>query len=330
MSAVLQEVGADYERKRYLGSSDIAGVLGISPWATPLTVWQRKTQHHEPETKSGKKKLFSRGQRWESVVAEMLVAELEAREHKVTVLNANKRYADPEFSYMAAEIDFEIRLDDIPDVVNVELKTVHPNASKYWGESDDSDVYPLYYMAQAMFGLMVTQRQCCVLAPMFGADEIRVYPIIRDDETIAGMREQARLFWELYVLTGTPPDPRTLADVNSLFRQDAGISTMAEPYIVDKLLRYRATDAEVAAREAERDVLEFEIKTFMRDATGLIIPGQEKPAVTWKTQKTSRFQLDAFKAEYPKMVKQFSKDSTSRVFRMSQFDFPDIPKESQS
>ena len=140
-----------------------------------------------------RKKLYNRGKIWEQVVCEMFIAELESNDHKVKVLNTNKRYVDPAMNFCAAEIDLEILLDDIPDVVNVELKTVSPFAAKHWGESFTDEV-PLWYAAQGMFGLLVTGRKCCVLAPLFGADEVRTFIIVRDEETIAGMRQQADVF----------------------------------------------------------------------------------------------------------------------------------------
>jgi putative phage-type endonuclease len=319
MSAVLQEVGSDYVRQHFLGSSDIAGVLGISPWNTPVTVWQKKTSTFEPRDESApKKKLFNRGKIWESVVSEMLVAELESQGHKVTVLNANKRYIDPTMQFCAAEIDFEIKLDDIEDVVNVELKTVSPFAAHHWGESM-SDEVPLWYAAQGMFGLMVTGRKCCVLAPLFGADEVKVYPIIRDEETIAGMRHQADIFWNQFVIPKLQPDPKTLDDVDRLFKKDSETILTAEPWMVDKLMRYKACSAELDARGAELALLQYEIKREMKEASILRLPGQDKNAVTWKTQKSSHIDVTAFKAAYPKMAKEFTKEGTTRVFKVNQF-----------
>lgn len=318
MNSILTQVGSDYKRQQFLGGSDIAGVLGVSPWATRVSVWQRKTEEHQPEAGRSKKKLFNRGKLWEKVVGEMLEAKLIDQGHKVEVLSTNHRYVDPDVPYFAAEIDYEIRLDDIPDIVNVELKTVHPHAMREWGE-EDTDECPLHYAAQAVWGLGVTRRNCCIVAPLFGADEIRVYPIVRDEETIQGMRERARLFWELYVVPKVAPEPVSLADVDRLFRRDSEIIAIADPAMIEKLLRYRAIEAELQAREAERDHVEFEIKRFMADATVLRVPGQEKPAATWKLRANAHLDQLALKAEYPKLHAQFMKKGAARVFEVKKF-----------
>jgi putative phage-type endonuclease len=318
LSAILKDVG-QIDRKVYIGGADIAGVLGISPWQSRVSVWQKKTGNEPPRPpRPGKKRLFQRGKVWESVVGEMLVAELEAQEHKVQVLSANHRYVDTDVPFFAAEIDYEIKLDDIPDIVNVELKTVHPNASKEWGE-DFTDEIPLHYAAQAQWGLGITRRHLCIVAPLFGADEIRLYPIQRDEETIAGMRQQARDFWELYVLRNVAPEPIDLADVDRLFKLDTDTIASAEPDVIDKLLRYRAVEAEIAARSLERDVLEFQIKRYMESATVLYIPGQEKPAATWKSRKNAHLDQAALKADYPKLHKQYMREGSTRVFEVKNF-----------
>lgn len=316
MVAELQVVGPTYDRKRYLGSSDIAGVMGISPWISRLGVWQKKTEDAKPPSDSAqKKKLYNRGKVWESVVASMLVAELEANDHKVTILNANQRYVDATMDFCAAEIDFEIKLDDIPDIVNVELKTVSPFAAAHWGESM-SDEVPLWYAAQGMFGLMVTGRKCCVLAPLFGADEVRIFPIVRDEETIAGMRQHADVFWNQHVIPKIAPEPIDLADVDRLFKQSAETIVTAEPYVVDLLMEWRAADAQAEASTVRAEWLEYQIKKYMRDATALILPGHDKPVVTWKTQKSLRLNIEKVKEMLPKVFKEFAKESTSRPFRV--------------
>jgi putative phage-type endonuclease len=318
MSAVLQDVG-QIDRQAYLGGGDIAGILGVSPWQSRVSVWQKKVEpRDESAPRPAKKKLFNRGKLWEKVVGEMLEAKLVDQGHKVQVLSANHRYVDPDVPYFAAEIDYEILLDDIPDIVNVELKTVHPNATREWGE-EDTDECPLHYAAQAAWGLGITRRNCCIVAPLFGADEIRAYPIVRDDVTIQGMREQARNFWELYVLPKKAPEPLSLADVDRLFKRDAERQVLADPEIVEKLLRLRAVESELDARTLERDVLEFQVKRFMGDATALMLPGQEKSAATWKMRANAHLDQTSFKADYPKLYKQYLRTGQSRFFEVKQF-----------
>jgi putative phage-type endonuclease len=307
---------AEHDRRRYLGGSDIAAVLGISPWRTPVAVWERKTAEvpDEPEA-AGKRRIFKRGHRWESVVAEMLTERLQAEGHKVEIIGTNRRFVDAVHGMFAAEIDYEIRLDDEDDVTNVELKTVHPFAAGDWGESGSDDL-PLHYTAQAMWGLGVAPgyRKRCIVAPLFGADEIRVYEVPRDDATIEAMRTRALDFWNNYVLARVPPPPISLDDLARLFPADieARGALIADMDLKLEVLRLRAIRAEIKARESEGEVIEFKLKSAMGECGELVV--DDKAVVTWKSRPWSSLDQTGLKEAHPKIHKEFVRKGSSRTF----------------
>jgi putative phage-type endonuclease len=303
---------AQHDRRRYIGGSDVAAVLGISPWRTPLQLWEAKTAPALPH--DAPKGVKRRGHRWEAVVAEMLVEHLGERGHEVEIVGSNKRYEDPERPFLAAEIDFEIRLDGEDEITNVELKTVHPFKAGEWGEAG-TDESPVWYTAQAMHGLGVTGRRRCLVAPLFGADEIRAYPVLRDEETIAAMRARCDAFWQL-VQTGVRPDPTTLADLDRLYRADETVPALiADDELTRHVLRLRAIKAEIKARELEAEAIEFDVKRAMRDAVELVIPGDEKKvAISWKERGTTWLDQGALKEAHPKLHREFTRKGSARVF----------------
>lgn len=304
----------NHERRKYVGGSDIAAVLGISPWKTPVQLYVDKVTPpgNEPERR---RRLFARGERWESVVAEMLTASLEEDGHKVEIIGRNRRFIDSQVPHFAAEIDFEVRLDDEPDVANVEIKTVHPFKSHQWGASGTDDV-PVWYTAQAMWGLGVAPdaRRRCIIAPLFGADELRTFEVLRDDETIAALRSRALSFWTDYVLKLVPPPVTELVDVDTLFRVDdeSRPALIADVELEECYLRLRACNAEIKARTAESEVLEFKIKRAMTDCGALVIEGRE--AITWRTRKTGWLDQAGLKETHPKLHKEFFRNGVARVF----------------
>lgn len=314
MSAQLRTIAqVDHDRRRYIGGSDVAAVLGISPWRTPLQLWEAKTAPALPQERppTGPK---LRGHRWEAVVAEMLVEYLEAHGHTVEVVANNRRYIDAERPYLAAEIDFEVRLDGEDEITNVELKTVHPFKVGEWGEAG-TDESPVWYTAQGMHGLGVTGRRRCLVAPLFGADEIRAYPVLRDDETIDAMRARCDAFWQL-VQTGVSPDPTTLADLDRLYRgDDTQPALIADEELTRHVLRLRAIKAEIKARELEAEQVEFDVKRAMRDAVELVIPDDgKKVAISWKERSTTWLDQAALKEIHPKLHREFTRKGSTRVF----------------
>ena len=306
-----------HARHKFIGGSDIAAVLGISPWKTPLDLWRDKTT---PRIEGERKAVFTRGIRWESVVAEMLVESLKAAGHEVEIVSSNQRYRDSELEFMAAEIDFELRLDGAEEITNCELKTVHPFRMRDWGESG-SDELPVHYTAQVMHGLGVTRRKNGLLAALFGADELRTYPVAADQETISAMRSRAFDFWVNYVLTGIAPPPINIADVDYLFNKDGGESKplLADDELSAKVMRLRAINAEVKAREAEADALEFELKRSMGNCTEIVMPNGKK-AIEWRTRSGSWFDETAYKEADPKGYKTLLRKWEKRVFTLKPFD----------
>lgn len=301
-----------HDRRRFIGGSDVAAVLGISPWRTPMQLWESKTRP-ALECPQPTKRAFTRGHRWESVVAEMLVERLQADGHTVEVVAANKRYVDPALDFLAAEIDFEVRLDGEDEITNVELKTVHPFRAKEWGDAED-DV-PVWYYAQVMHGLGVTGRRKGIIAPLLGADEIRAYPIARDDETLAAMRARCQAFWNL-VNTGVRPDPTNLSDLDRLYKGDEEAPTLiADEELTRHILRARTLTTKIKACETELAAIEFDVKLAMKDATEIVIPDDtKKVAVTWKNRDCPWFDQSALKEHDPKLHRRFQRKSTVRVF----------------
>lgn len=307
------------ERARFLGGSDIAAVLGLSPWLTPVALWAKKTQPQEERPETGKVRPKARGHRWESVVAEMLAESLADAGVVAEPVGANRRYVDAAHDFMACEIDYELSLDGRRDeIVNCELKTVHPFKSREWGESQ-SDELPVHYTAQAMWGLGITGRQTCIVAALFGADELRTYTVERDDATIDWMREQAIAFWDL-VQSGTPPQPVALRDLDILHPTDSDAPALiADPELTRTLLRMRAIDRELKARTAEWEALEFEVKRAMGDCTHIVVGSETKEAATWKQRPHTWLDQTALKEAHPDIVKAFTRKKSTRVFTLKSF-----------
>lgn len=301
----------NHDRSKFLGGSDIAAILGVSPWRTVVDLWEDKIT---PRSDQPRKKVFQRGERWESVVAEMLTLDLESQGHKVEIIGRNRRFIDAEHPMFAAEIDFEVRLDDEPDITNVEIKTVHPFRMREWGDSG-SDELPVWYTAQAMWGLGVApdRRQRCIMAPLFGADELRTFEILRDDETLAGMRARAVSFWTENVVARIPPEPITLEDLAKIFPKHVqGPALLADSNLEELVLRLRAIKSEIKARESEGELIEFQLKRAMKDCAELLVDGET--AATWKTRPASWLDQAALKEQHPDIHKKFMRKGEARVF----------------
>lgn len=303
MNAVLATIPDElHDRQKLLGGSDVAGILGISPWRTPLDVYLDKVEPRSLEPDQSKARIFARGKRMEPYVVDLL-----AEEEGLTIVERGRRYRDAEHPFLAAEIDAETA-----DGRNVEIKTVSPFKAREWGE-EQTDAIPVHYTAQAMHGLMVTGREVCIFGVLIGGDDFRVYQVERDEETIAAIRAREVEFWQR-VQDRNPPEPTTVGDVARLFERDAGTTAEADAATLAAWNRLRELKALLKEHGAEAEQLEEQIKLAMRDAATLTFEG--KPLATWKSQTSRRFNQRAFTEAHPDLAEQFKTASESRVFRL--------------
>jgi putative phage-type endonuclease len=187
---------SNYDRTKYIGGSDIAAILGVSPWRNVVDLWLDKiTPRAENGQNAGAKR---RGSRMEPYILDMI-----REEHGLEIVTANQRYIDTELPFMAAEIDFEYRDLETGAIENGEIKTVHPFKAKEWGENG-TDQLPLHYVAQVQHGLGVRSARRCRVFALIG-DDLKPYVVDRDDELIEAMRARAVEFWTKHVLAKVQP-----------------------------------------------------------------------------------------------------------------------------
>lgn len=302
MNAPLTNAG-QMDRTKYLGGSDVAGILGISPWKTQLDVYLDKVQPRVREYDPDRERLFSRGKRMEPYVIDLL-----QEETGLQIVRRGQRYIDPELPFVAAEIDAEAETGE-----NIEIKTSSPFKSREWGE-EQTDEIPVYYTAQAMHGMMVTGAPVCVFGVLIGADDFRVYRIERDEETIAGIRAKEIEFWQR-VMRKDAPEPTTVQDVFTLYgKNDSGAAIAANEAIEADVLSLKNYNEDLKRLGKLATACEDRIKLYMGDAATLTMHGA--PVATWKAQNALRLDQKALAREQEQIFEQYKRLSTSRVFRI--------------
>lgn len=302
----LVDVGT-LERGSYIGGGDIAAIIGVNPYRTPYDVYLSKIGEAPPAKPDPQRDArLKRGKLWEPIVVQML-----REEHGIEIVAQNARYVDPEFAYMAAEIDFEWTRDGAP-VMNGEIKSVHPLAAKGWGDAE-SDEVPMQYAAQSMWGLMVTGRELCQYGVVFGADDLTLYHVRADDETIEWLRTEARRFWNEHVLKRIPPPPKTFGDLAKRWPRDRGTTIECTPEIAAMFSTWQALKERERVGKEGAEAVEFEIAEFMKDNTQAALEGL--PLFTYKAQSAERIAATELRAALPDIAKQFTRTSEFRVLR---------------
>lgn len=305
--ASLIDVG-ELPRGSYLGGSDVAAIMRLHPYRTPLDVWRAKCDPRaDVAPDPAKEKLFRRGKLLEPVVLEMM-----RQDYGITVHAANHRYRMPGFDHFAAEIDFEWSSADDPTMRNGEVKTVHPLAGHLWGAADSEDV-PVHYAAQAMWGLACTGRDLCQFGVLFGADDLTLYYVRRDEETVSNMIEAAATFWDVHVHPGVPPAPSSWEDFAYLWPKDLGTSVEATPEIATLIDTYAIAASRKGLCEKTQEMVGMEIAEFAKDHTTITYQG--KDIATYKAQSRETVDSKRLKVLSPEIYAKCAKESSFRVLR---------------
>jgi len=300
------------DRSKFLGGSDAAAVMGLSPWATPVELWGQKTGRTPKEVPdASRQRMFDRGHKLEPFIRDMVIDKLRDQGHAVELIVSNERYIDPEHDFLACEIDFEIMLNG--EHINCDAKSVSGFARKKWGEEDTEDV-PIEYAAQFMFGLMVTGRKRCLVAALRSFDDVDIYWTVRDDETIAAMRPKLVSFWLDHVVADVPPDPMVFSDIKYLFPKDNGEAIEATGEIATAVRELQRIKNDIKLLEEHESNLQFTIAEYISPNTLLTYAGKE--LCSWKAQDTARIDQKLLKEEQPEIAAKYTTISSTRVLRI--------------
>jgi len=247
-AAVLEAVPLDREswlraRNSGIGGSEVAAILGLSPWATPLEVWRRKIGL-APESTSSLR--MRRGTHLESWVRDEWAAATGAEVATVPFLR------DRSAPHRVASLDGLI-IRPGPRVL--EVKT----AKHRW-----DDGLPIPYELQVRWYLAMTGLEAALVVMDCGDDALHEYPVMRDEELEGEIIEAVDAWWTDHVVGMVPPDPTTPEE-----RKAVALSRLAgracevpatpdAERIVEELLAARAVrdGADAAAKRLEASLAE--------------------------------------------------------------------------
>lgn len=326
---VLKTLPADPDRRRYLGGSDAAAVMGVGAYEqTRLSCYLKKIGDVREEMDPERKRFLERRKRWEGPIVEMLREEFDGE-----IVAVNQRYVDPEFDFMAAELDFEWRDPADGSIQNGEIKTVSPFAfgeHHGWGDPGTSDI-PIHYAAQVMHGLMVTGsmgRRTTLVAAMIGLDNMVFYRVDRDEETIAAMRQAEVDFWHNHVLARVPPEPQTLADIKRLYTMRNGRPVELTHEIAQKISELAQVRAALKSYAMDEEEIAFEVQAYICQQWGVadvnsppndnaILMLDGKQFASWKRQRGAYLDQKRLAVEKPDISKEYTVEHHFRVLRIT-------------
>lgn len=293
-------------RRGGLGGSDVAAILGLSPWTSPWSLWADKAGLI-PATDSTDAQEFGH---W----IEPYLAHKFTEKTGLQVVGEQTQITHPEHPWMRCTVDGFCGYDfhSIDEMDDWEAKST---SDPPW-----TDV-PVYYQCQAQWTMACTGHRAVwfsVLHLAFGRREHRVYSVARDEDDIALLIDRASTFWHEHCLTGTPPPTdhhRATGDtLRAVFADIDGRTNLDVTDEVVALARQRIIlKAQAKALDEQIAATENALKAALGESTDGIYDGQL--VVSWRPQTATRIDTTALRRDYPDIADSYSTTTTSRVLR---------------
>ncbi|QWD18359.1 hypothetical protein G6696_01710 [Polynucleobacter paneuropaeus] len=284
------------DRSKYLGGSDIGGILGVSRFRTPLEVWLEKTGK-EVATKDSLPLRFGS-------FAESFIADEYARATSHQLLHDDSAHIHPQYSYFSAHIDRFVLDENKFPIKILECKTANAYAKSKWGQVG-SDEVPLSYLAQVAWYQAITDIDQADLAVLFSNSDFRIYSIERDKALEGLIIQKADYFWNEYVLKDIPPPPTNEADCQLLFSKgnsELRVEANLELYKLSTKLHH--LNSKITECEEQVSTIKQSLMNAMGEAESLYYQGYL--LATWKAPKPSyRFDGKRIEQELPEVYEQY-------------------------
>lgn len=179
-------------RYRGIGASESASVLGLDPYQSAFTLFQRKIRLIETPDNEAMKW----GRRLETAVADAFAEETGRK-----VWGGGIMLQSEPFPWLFATPDREQRAQDWDSDGLLEIKTTGAHMSEDWKEE-----VPVYYQVQLQHQLLVTGRKRGTVACLIGGQRFVWGDFERHDEFCELLIAKTDEFWDR-VQRGDPPDP---------------------------------------------------------------------------------------------------------------------------
>lgn len=306
-------------RKKGIGGSDVAAILGFSPYKSPYQLWLDKTGRSERKESQNESAHF--GNLLEDVVAkefsrrsgmkvQRVTQQLFLEEHPWALGNIDRAVINPDIAGNVRFKDGALTTDRL-----LECKTASEYMSKLFGE-EGSDQVPDYYLTQCLWYLLITGCKVIDLAVLIGGNKFRMYRIERDEDLIQSIFNQVKAFWFNHVIADVPPDPTCFDDVLHRWSNHVVGKQVEADFEHIKLAEELITvQGRLKADKAREDEIKLKIVSTMQDAEMMISQG--KSICTYKEQSSTRIDSTLLKKEEPDLFVKYSKTSSTRVFRIS-------------
>jgi len=292
------------ERRKSIGGSDAAALVGMNPWVTPYKLWADKTGRMAPAEDN---EAMRQGRDLEEYVARRFT---EKTGKKVRVYPELLR--NPAYPFAHANIDRKVT----GERAGLECKTTSSLNLKKFKDGE----YPGNYYAQCVHYLAVTGFERWYLAVLVFGQDFFCYTVERDESEINALMDAEKAFWEKHVLADVPPPPDGLAPTEEAIKAVFPVASPKETVDLfgqESIVKdYLATKELIRLYEQENERRKQLFQTQLADAEA---GSCGEYLISWKEQQRESFNRAAFMADHPELdLTPYLSKSTFRKFEIKE------------
>ena len=258
-----------------VGASEVAAVVGLSPWDTPFSLWLRKTGQAAQLEENVAMHLGS--------LLEPVVVQLWEEQTGFKAVKSSAKdiiYQDPERPWRKCTPDriaYEIGDDGKRKKVLLEIKT---SRSEF-----DPDNLPIHYVCQCQYQMHITGIHVCYLCWLASGLSYGHVRIEYDAEFAEFLVKKVDEFWNENVLGNKEPDCISVSDF-AIKGSDPGTTIEADDDAFVQILSLRTINKALSKDEEEAEACKDAIKLYMGEKESITHDGQV--LATWKTGARGR------------------------------------------
>lgn len=279
------------DRRKGIGGSDVATILGLNKWKSPYQLWLEKTgqvnlEHTESEPAY-----------WGNVLEEIVAKEFQERTGK-KVRRRNQVFEHPLHPFLRANIDRDV----VGENAILECKTANAFLGKEW----EGEEVPLSYLCQVQHYMNVLNKKYCYIAVLIGGQKFIWKRVDRDQELIDMITERLVEFWETNVLDGQEPvidgseaTSEFLKEKYSNTKEDETTLPASFDDLIDQKreLKKAKKEIETAIRQIDNEIIN---ELGKRKAC---IGIAQRNIISWKLVSTKRMNSKKLTEKYPEVAK---------------------------
>lgn len=291
------------ERRKFIGASEAAAVLGLSRWDTPLRIWSVKTGQIAPQQEESLPM-------WVGTESEEMVARRFTLETGKKVRRVNNTIYHPEHPFLACHLDRKVEGEN----TILECKTASAFKYQEW-----EDEIPVEYIVQVYHQLACSGHKKAYIACLVGNTKFVIREIARDEKVIGDLVKKEVAFWNDFVIPKKMPGQIMAQDGDTLYQlfpqaeEGEAVKLDDQANMICESLDSLKVDLRLVKGTIEKQ--QNELKALLgKNEAGTT----DHYRISWKNQSQNRLDTKRLKEDKPKIYAKYLKETKLRKLIISQ------------